>query len=359
MLLYGCMAVADDDLLLLGPVPPDFRHDDGAVTVEHGNLVLVPAPISNPTLESGLVLGETYYHPQTQEQAATQPPSITAAGGMYTSSDSKAVGVMHRGYWSQGRWRFSVAGGLGDLNLSLVRPGGNPSVLDLDWWLKGHFVYAGMSRRVHEGWYVGAFWRNVQAEQLIRLETPVTEFDTSDKVSSVGLGIGLEFDSRDNTTNAYHGGNFKIQGLFNNQSLGSDKTYQSYSAALSSYHSMNDALVLAWELKACDRGGRVPLWDGCRIDLRGFSTTDYIAQTSASAQLEARWRLAGRWGVVGFAGAGYARTTFSQVREKELIPSYGLGLRFMVVPDKRLNVRLDFGRSTDDSAIHLSVGEAF
>ncbi|MGB5627691.1 MAG: hypothetical protein WBM61_18310, partial [Woeseiaceae bacterium] len=84
-----------------------------------------------------------------------------------------------------------------------------------------------------------------------------------------------------------------------------------------------------------------------------------LAKNTASAQVEARWRLSKRWGLVGFGGAGYASTSFSDVRENEPIPSYGVGLRFSVLPAKRVNMRLDYARSTKSDAIHFSVGEAF
>ena len=66
-----------------------------------------------------------------------------------------------------------------------------------------------------------------------------------------------------------------------------------------------------------------------------------------------------RWGVVGFAGCGYIDSSFSEVDDSDIIPSYGVGLRFMVLKSKRINMRVDYGRSDNSDAIHLSVGEAF
>ncbi len=42
-----------------------------------------------------------------------------------------------------------------------------------------------------------------------------------------------------------------------------------------------------------------------------------------------------------------------------MIPSYGIGLRFMVLESQRINMRLDYGRSNGSDAVYLSVGEAF
>ena len=66
-----------------------------------------------------------------------------------------------------------------------------------------------------------------------------------------------------------------------------------------------------------------------------------------------------RWGLVAFAGSGYVGDSFSDVRDRESIPSYGAGLRFSVLPAKRINLRVDFARSLDSDAVHVSVGEAF
>ena len=122
---------------------------------------------------------------------------------------------------------------------------------------------------------------------------------------------------------------------------------------------MATSVVLAWEAQACARSDKAPLWDACRIHLRGFPATDYLGKTSASAQAEARWRFHGKWGAVAFAGGGYVRNPFSDPDERELVPSYGIGLRFMVLKSQRINIRLDYARSDDSGALYLSVGEAF
>ena len=62
---------------------------------------------------------------------------------------------------------------------------------------------------------------------------------------------------------------------------------------------------------------------------------------------------------MAFAGGGYYKNPFSEIRDQELIPSYGIGLRFLVLASQRVNIRLDYARTTDSDALYLSVGEAF
>jgi len=338
---------------------PDLRDHEMSLKLQKGDFVAVPIPTSNPTLDTGLVLGGAYFYPQSEEQEKAQPASVTAVAGMYTSNDSNAYAIAQRNYWHQDTWRFGGAIGHADLKLTLLSPDGSGTGQTTSWVIRGDFVQAQLSRKIGGRWYAAVTSRFVDVDQELELGSGSIYFDNVADVKSVGIGANIEYDSRDMPFNTYAGRLFQVKTLFNDQSLGSNETYQSYGLAYRSYHEMSIPVVLAWEVKGCLKGGSAPLWDACKIGLRGFSATDYLGKSSASAQFEARWRMSRKWGLVGFGGAGFIDESFSRVRERELIPSYGIGLRFMVLAAKRINMRLDYARSTDSDAIHLSVGEAF
>ena len=339
-------------------VAPDIREDESSLKLQKGNFVAVPIPISNPTLDSGLVAGAAYFYPQTEEQRKVQPASVTGGAAMYTSNDSRAAAVVQQNYWRDNRWRFTGALGAADLRLSLIAPDENSGTANVDWRINGTFFLARLSRKIRGSWYGGLFVRTVDANQSLEFGDESLDFDTDD-VRAVGIGLTAEYDSRDMPINTYSGRYFKAQALFNDESIGSNDTYQSYDVSFRSYHEMSESLVLAWDLQACQRQGTVPLWDSCMIKLRGFSATDYLGTASYSAQAELRWRLSRRWGVAAFGGGGEVANSFSGFRDRSLIPSYGAGIRFSVLPAKRVNMRLDYARSRDSDAIHFSVGEAF
>jgi hypothetical protein len=340
-------------------ITPDVRGSEMKVKVEKGNFVIVPIPISNPTLDTGLVVGAAYFYRQTEEQKKVQPASVTGAAAMYTSNKSYAFGIGHESYWDEDKWRFIGATGYADMNFDLATPDGNGGAIDTEWLLSGDFPFAQIARKIAGRWYLGILGRFVDMNQDFVVGLQSFDFDLGSETKSVGLGVLVERDSRDMPTNAYSGNLFKLNGLFNDQSLGSDKTYESYNMEFNSYHKLSSSVVLAWQVVGCLKSGTVPLWDTCRVGLRGFPATKYLGKSSAIAQIEARWQVSKKWGLVGFAGAGYINNSFSEVRDREAIPSYGLGLRFMVMTAKRINVRLDYGRSNDSDAVYLSVGEAF
>lgn len=338
---------------------PDIRNDDSELKLQRGNTVVVPIPISNPTLGTGLVVGAAYFYGQTAEQQGQQPASLTAAGGLYTNNDSRALVLGQQNYWGSDRWRFTGAIGAADLRLSLAVPDAAGNKENLDWEIEGAFLFAKLARRIGGNWYGGIQLRAIDADQALTLGDASGDFDVDANIHSVGAGALVEYDSRDMPINSYAGRYLMLDVLFNDEAFGSDDTYQNYSAAWRSYHTVREGLVLAFELEACAREGRTPLWDACTIGLRGFSATDYLNKQSVSTQLEARWQMTPRWGAVGFAGVGYSGRALNEEDEHDPVPSYGVGIRFMVLPAKRVNVRIDFARSRDSDAIHVSVGEAF
>jgi len=364
--LLACQPAAVADVIDIEkdtrpPLAPDIREDDMELKLQRGDFVAVPIPLSNPTLGSGLIAGAAYFYPQTEEQKAVQPASLTGLAGMYMDNDSKAVAIAQQNYWNSNRWRFTGAVGAADLKLSLLSSDADGNGIDLDWNVKGTFVFGRLSGQVREGWYTGLLARFVDVDQNIQTNLGLTPqaYLVLPDIRSAGVGLYLEYDTRDMPTNAYSGRYLKVDALFNDESIGSDRTYQNYSAIYNSYHRMNESVVLAWQVQGCARGGKVPLWDACTIKLRGFSATDFIGSSSVSGQVEGRWQLNSRWGLVGFAGGGYAAEVFSRIDNRQWIPSYGVGLRFMVLKSKRINMRLDYARSSNSDAIHFLVGEAF
>ena len=63
---------------------------------------------------------------------------------------------------------------------------------------------------------------------------------------------------------------------------------------------------------------------------------------------------------MAFAGAGRVNDSLGGNGEGDTIPSYGVGVRFMVLNSQRINVRVDYARSDQGrEAWYLGVMEAF
>jgi hypothetical protein len=362
VLLFASTAMADMDADSPDQdtrLVPDLRDDEVPMKLGKGDFVVVPIPFSNPTLGAGLVIGAGYFHHQTPEQEASQPASVTGVGAMYADSDSYAVGVANSSYWGSNRWRFRGALGYADLELPLFIGELGSSRLELDWQVQGAIAYAQIFRAIGGNWYLGLGGRYMDVDQNLELELQPTGLLLGDTIVASGLGLNLQYDSRDMPSNPYSGSHFNASTLFNRTALGGDDDYDSYALAFSSYHRLADPFVLAWMISGCDRSGKVPLWDACMLNLRGASTTEYMGRSAWMAKVEGRWRLSKYWGLVAFTGAGQITDALFRENNHEIIQNYGAGIRFTVSTKHRINMRLDYGRAENDSAFILSVGEAF
>lgn len=347
-----------DPLVQGGDAVPDVRDDESELTVQKKDFVIVPIPMSNPTLETGLILGAAYFYRQTDAQKAVQPPSVTGAAGFYTSNDSLAYAVGHQSYWSENKWRASAV--IGHVNLNLDFEAGVPGRgLALNWNLDGEFVQGKIARKFAGKWYAGAKLRYIDMDQAFTAVPFDVILDVAANTKAKGAGVYFEYDNRDKPMNSYTGNMFEFDVMFSEADVGISRSYESYNARYRSYHSLSDSVVLAWELAGCKRSPRAPLWDACRVGLRGFNATRYLGTDTGSGQVEMRWRFHRKFGAVAFAGAGYYETVVSNFINEDIVPSYGVGLRYMLLESQRVNLRVDYARSEDTDAWYLSVGESF
>jgi hypothetical protein len=68
VILHGSLASAEETSTDTRPgIAPDIREDDTNLKLQRGDFVVVPIPISNPTLDAGLVAGAAYFYPQTKQ----------------------------------------------------------------------------------------------------------------------------------------------------------------------------------------------------------------------------------------------------------------------------------------------------
>jgi len=342
---------------------PDLRKDDMPLKVQrdkNSNFFVVPIPMSSPTFGTGLILGGAYFYPQSEQQKASQPASFTGAAAGYTDNKSWFAGVVQQNYWAEDKWRFNAAAAYADFKLELIAPEDGSEETSLDWLVRGGIFQSSISRRIGGRWFLGVIGRYLDITQDLDLTGDSNDFNPGGEVRSPAIALSLDYDSRDVPTNAYQGRLFDLKSFFATQRQVENGSYQSYYARLRSYHHLADPLVLAWDVYGCKKSGRIPLWDTCRLNLRGFPITDYLSKESISAQVEARWRFYRRWGLVAFAGAGWVDESFGGRGEGETIPSYGVGLRFMVLESQRINVRVDYARTDEGGeAWYLSVMEAF
>lgn len=180
--------------------------------------------------------------------------------------------------------------------------------------------------------------------------------------TATGLGVSIEYDSRDFIPNPSRGIYASVQQLFYAKGLGScEESLWRTIAQLDLYKQLWKSGLIAFDLYSEFNSAGTP-WTllarlGGEERMRGYYEGQYTDRNLISCQVELRQHLWRRFGCVVWGGAGNVFPTVDRFRWRETLPNYGLGLRWEL--KHRVNVRMDYGFGRSTSGFLLSINEAF
>ena len=177
------------------------------------------------------------------------------------------------------------------------------------------------------------------------------------------LGIIYSYDTRDYIFAATQGWWITIFLDYNGPRTGSDFNFRRIILDAIKYFSFEGERVLALNLYGGAVGGNIPfqelmLYGGPKKG-RGYYLGRLRDRNLLMLQAEYRFKVWKRFGAVIFGTLGNVGPTINEVNL--LRPKYnlGAGLRYMINPADRLNVRLDFAFGKETSGFYVTFGEAF
>jgi hypothetical protein len=184
---------------------------------------------------------------------------------------------------------------------------------------------------------------------------------------SNGLGAVARYDTRDNKYSTRIGDYDDIEAIFYGRALGSDFTFSRYTLDARRFIPVDwlpiGAQTLAFQAYGVVAQGNEPfyLMSGLGGDskLRGYYLLRFRDNDMALLQGEYRFPVWWRFGGVIFGGAGEVGHELSDFSIGGLHPSYGVGLRLLVVPKEHINARVDYGIGQDSKQLYFSILEAF
>jgi Omp85 superfamily domain len=330
---------------------------------DDGNWVVAPLPFRNELLGVGLVLGAGYLYGASANESNARH-SIAGAAGMYAEGGSWAALAAHRGYWSEQRYRTTVALATGDLLYDIeLESGGAENKLAVGQELSGGMVQ-GAVRLGANGWLGLGFLRGT-TDVRIRNSTPpaLQGLIPRAQIDISNLLLNGEFDSRDSDLYPRSGQYAQAEALVAREDLGADTDYHSLELEWNSYRRFGEDHVLALRVAGKIVDGDAPFfalaWFGSGVDLRGYTPGRYIGESMVALQAEWRWQATPRWGFVAFGGTGKVSGALGDIDTDPWLPAGGVGVRFRLVNALPLNMRADFAWGRDDSTFSLAVGEAF
>lgn len=328
------------------------------------DLLIVPIPQSSPTLGSGLTLTATmFYNPNQSKE-----PWITGIGVMATSNKSKVIGALHKMSFDEDRFKLTLFGGYGDVNMRFYGVGSGAGSRDVSIELNER-GFAGMidgQVRLAKNLYAGGRLVHLTLDTSINrdnprfpeLELPTRAFTS--KLTKVGPEI--VYDSRDNSLTPTKGEYATGLWMFGVGAFGGDFKHNKLTVFGNVYRPLAKGTVIAARASVCSVSEGAPFYDlcfyGASSDLRGYEAGRFRDGAYWATQLELRQKLFGRFGAVAFAGMGESAPDLS-IGKGRFLPSAGVGLRYQPSKETPINLRLDWAKGKDSSALYIGIGEAF
>ena len=335
--------------------------------------LVVPLITNSPVMDTGFGGLGMYFFKIDKEDIAS-PPSLASLYAIYTTNNSYIFTPFGRFFWNEDKNRASF--GVGTLRINndfTYDEQGND--LRLVYSEIRNFITAEYSRKIIGDFYLGMVYLGTKTKYKFDQGSEQENDFTRDFFAQNGIadnfvssiGLNLSFDNRDYPYYPTRGFTFSIRPKLNRAWLGSDNDYIDTDYKFSYFNSLQDNLILALNIAGGFASGDVPFDGyqnyGVRNSLRGYEAGKYKGRNMIASQAELRWRFHNKWGGVVFGGTGSIwgnENNGEKEFERTWLPSAGLGLRYMVSKEKKINVRLDYAVGVDgNQGLYFGVMEAF
>lgn len=224
------------------------------------------------------------------------------------------------------------------------------------------------SKNFFEGFYAGLKYTFddfdiTKTDSLGELRNGTITGSNGGRIS--GIGIVVNYDTRDNTFYPRQGWNNSFSYEKFNKAFGSDFNYQLTSIDLIRYFTIKKEGVLATNVygRFINNKGDAPFFHQSDIGgtkrMRGYYQGYYKDKQMLGWQAEYRFPLFWRLGMVGFAGNAVVANQVSYLKIKDVRTTAGVGLRVLLDKSRNINLRIDYGFSKDTQGFYLTIGEAF
>jgi outer membrane protein assembly factor BamA len=221
-------------------------------------------------------------------------------------------------------------------------------------------------------------WRNVYAGLLLEAESNhIIEYDTvshaslpegsipgSKKAAISGAGLSIVWDSRSDILLPASGAYCQFRLVIFNRAMGSTYPYSKWIVDLRKYWNLgHDHLLFVQAYGKFLWAKEVPFRNLALIGgdklLRGYYRGRYRDHNMFLGQVEYHSPYVWRFSLVAFAGAGDVFHAVNTMQEIRIKPAGGVGLRYRLFRDRRMNLRLDLAAGKDGHGVYLGILEAF
>ncbi|PMQ02930.1 Outer membrane protein assembly factor BamA [Dyella sp. AD56] len=346
--------------------PNDGAPDMSRWLLQHKGALLVPIVITEPAVGNGGGLAAVFFHPPKQSEESKEsglhiPPDIYGAAAFKTENGTWGYGLGGSFHFKDDTWRYAGVIGKAYVNLNYYTQGLLSAPKEIGYNLDGVFSYQQVSRRLGgSDLFVSARWLYMDLDSRLNIPSDDQYFKPKEFAKRAsGLGLGLSYDSRDNTLTPSKGWLWRLEATEYAPAIGSDNTFQSYRAHAYGYFKLSQDWVLGTRVDYRAVRGNAPFYQQPSIDLRGIAYGQYQDQNVGMLEAELRWNFTPRWALLGFGGAGKAWGRTLDFGDASTHTAEGVGFRYLIARALGLYAGLDWAWSEGDHVYYIQVGSAW
>ncbi len=340
--------------------------DPDSIALKRSTLFALPLVFYTPETTWGFGAAG-FYSWRFPNESDHSRPSQVQLGGAYTLEDQILAYLPFQLWWDEER--FSFFGELGWYRYNYYFYGiGNDVPADFEELYGVDFprLRLTMMHAVWPQFYAGL--------RVIADDFTITDLDPEGLLIdgniagsrgglNAGLGLMLNYDSRDNIFQSRSGWYAELIVDGHGSYVGSDFSYTRIALDLRHFMAFTAKDFFALQGYAESQKGDAPFISQALLGgtkrMRGFYEGRYRDRNVAMLQLEYRRQIIGRLGAVLFASTGAVSDRFATLAINNMRYTYGAGLRMALNKTDRINVRFDVGVGNGAPAFYLTIGEAF
>lgn len=307
------------------------------------------------------------------------PASMFGVTGNYSDTESYTFVGFAKAYFDENRQRATAAVVRGVINndyddfLGSGYPLKTQDDISVD--------YINWSYRVYDNWFIGIQGVNTNyhifsgedipnTTRNLNDHTVLTDVDSSKSLESIagfksrGLGINIEFDSRNRPRSATSGQYFKFGNIAYRESFGGDESFDNYRAEYNYYLGHGNGSVLALNING-QYSSDAPPSAYASVRTKGYTGGQYLAPYVTSIQIDERYSFNEKWGLVAYAAVAclHGKTeqeSLSCSDSDNIFPSASLGMSYAIKPKAGVIVRVEGAVGKDDNkGFYMSLGHPF
>jgi len=174
-----------------------------------------------------------------------------------------------------------------------------------------------------------------------------------------GLTPAITLDARDNFFTPTHGWYVDLSVPVFRRGLGGDRDFQTANLTAIGYQPLGRSLYFSARASGKTSSDGTPFYLRPYVSLRGVQALRYQGEKAAEFEAELRWQLHPRFSVVGFGGAGAAKSEQPVVDREKSVGAGGLGFRYLLARKHGLHMGLDVAAGPDKPVIYVVFGNAW